>query len=154
VIGWTERAVFSPRHAEAYRLARALVGRVSSHLDREGREVRCHELARAVVHYLGIQEIEARVVDGVLWSIEHTWIVLPGQYGNDALLDVYAPGRLPQVQLIDTHGQIMRGYEPWPVSRSAVRDEVVDDLIREMAIARLLVEPRRATASVDGEPRS
>jgi site-specific recombinase XerD len=66
MIGYSERAVFSARSAEVYRAARALVSRVVSHLDREGREIRCHELARAVAKHLVRQGYELLVVDGVL----------------------------------------------------------------------------------------
>ncbi len=110
VIPYAQRVVFHARDAWAFRLARALVGRVSSHLD-EGLEIRCHEHARAVAHHLGEQGFAVRVVDGKLGPIEHTWIVLGRLPGDWSILDVYAPGRLPQVQLIDSSGLISRGYE-------------------------------------------
>lgn len=128
MISYSERVTFSPQDAEAFRLARALVGRVRSHLAYDGQEIRCHELARAVVRVLTARGLEAVVVDGSLWLIEHTWILLPGQ-GDQKLLDVYAPGRLPQVQLLDVHPSVTRGYRASPAHRDDVRDRVVDDLV-------------------------
>ena len=134
VIGYASREVFSPDAAWVFRYARSLVSRVSSHLDAGGREIRCHELARAVACCLRVQGVDLQVVDGALWSIEHTWIVLPGTL-DGSLLDVYAPGRLPQVQLLHEHRNVSRGYASG-VERSDVRHAVVDDLVRQMILQR------------------
>jgi hypothetical protein len=134
--------VFSARDAEVFRLARALISRVPSHLDRDGREIRCHELARAVCAHLVARDLVAEVIDGDLYSIEHTWILLP-RWINAPILDVYTPGRLPQVQLIDHHLWIVRGYEAHPALRSDIRQEVVDDLVMVMTDpASALASPR------------
>jgi hypothetical protein len=58
---------------------------------------RCHEIARAVAVTLKKYEIEVDVVDGTYGSMEHTWLVTD----RENILDTYAPGREPQVQLVD-----------------------------------------------------
>ncbi len=140
--GYSLREVFSPGAVRAFRLAEELVARVASHADSCGREIRCHELARAVACHFRVLGVDRRVVDGLLWSVEHTWIVLPGTIDH-ALLDVYVPGRLPQVQLIHRHQDVSRGYVPG-LGRTDVRWSVVDDLAREMTPTRSAVR-----ASVD-----
>jgi hypothetical protein len=74
----------------------------------------------------------AEVVDGKMWWIDHTWILLSGQE-DAALLDVYVPGRIPQVQLIHDHSSVSRGYERWARPRTDIRHAVVDELILLMA---------------------
>jgi hypothetical protein len=134
MIGYSERAAFSARSAEVYRAARALVSRVVSHLDREGREIRCHELARAVAKHLVRQGYELLVVDGVLGCADHTWIELSR---TRAILDVYTPGRLPVVQLVDDC-QVLTGngrpaYAARGAPRTDIREEVVEALFLAMA---------------------
>lgn len=129
MIGYAERHHLSPVLVAVYRRACTLVERVS-HTARDGSEVRCHELARAVAHRLAVGGSAAEVVDGSLWCVEHTWILLQGQ-GERALLDVYAPGRVPQVQLLHDHPVVSRGYERGPERRD-VRQVVVDDLLLAM----------------------
>ncbi len=130
MIGYAERVWVPARTAEVFRYARSLVARVPSHLDPEGREVRCHELARAVARCLAGQRVAHQVVDGLLWAVDHTWIVLPDP-GRRLLLDMYAPGRLPQVQLICDDACVSRGYTPGE-ERTDVRWSVVDHLVRAM----------------------
>lgn len=120
-----------------------VVARVS---DRHGNEVRCHELARAALkalHDLNRRKLdEARasltLVDGSLGSIEHSWLVYAtaapphADFQRRFILDVYCPGRLPQVQLLDgDHFAIARGYSP-----TGARDDIdlvmVERLTREM----------------------
>lgn len=62
-----------------------------------GWEIRCHELARAVARLYDLV-----VVDGHMGDAEHSWCLCPMR-GTAApwLLDVYVPGRLPMVQLVD-----------------------------------------------------
>jgi hypothetical protein len=129
LIGYAERCCLLPGAVEAYRRACVLVDRVS-HVDRAGNEVRCHELSRAVAHQLTAIGTKVEVVDGSLWWIDHSWILLPGQV-EGALLDVYAPGRVPQVQLLHDHHVVTRGYERGP-ARLDVRTDVVDVLCRLM----------------------
>lgn len=52
----------------------------------------CHELAKVVAEKLGVP-----VIRGSFGMVEHSWLQLP----SGAILDVYAPGRYPPVQLVD-----------------------------------------------------
>jgi len=119
--------------------------------------VRCHELSRAVAHQLTAIGTKAEVVDGSLWWADHSWILLPGQT-DSALLDVYAPGRVPQVQLLHDHHVVTRGYERGP-ARTDVRTDVVDVLCRLMEHAsnmppELSKIGQRADAATRGTRRS
>lgn len=86
---------FSATEIRALQLATVLVNKVGE----ANFLVRCHELARAAASVLGKygDEYKYDVVDGMYGPIEHTWLVT--DRGN--ILDVYVPGREPQVQLID-----------------------------------------------------
>ena len=70
MIGYAERYCLLPGAVEAYRHACVLVDRVS-HEDRDGYEVRCHELSRAVARQLTAIGIKVEVVDGSLWWANH-----------------------------------------------------------------------------------
>lgn len=115
---YAERQIFHTVAQAIWADAVDIVRRVS---DRWGNEVRCHELARAALTALTalnqrkLNEANATlaIVDGHMWAVEHTWLtytcndkVAPRRF----ILDVYTPGRLPQVQLIDEHFSIARGY--------------------------------------------
>lgn len=127
--------VFSRRALDILRITEDLVGRIG---DCWGNELRCHELARAVQG--GLREAghpRARVVDGRMGSIDHSWILLPGyelQAGSDRapILDVYAPGRLPQVQLVDASWVISAEYVAGS-ERLDVRRDIVRVIMRKMA---------------------
>lgn len=56
--------------------------------------LRCHEVARAVAYGLGLED---QVQDGYYGTVDHSWIWL----SDDTILDPYAVGRFPQVQLVD-----------------------------------------------------
>lgn len=129
-----------------------VVNRVS---DRHGNEVRCHELARAASkalfdlnrRKLAEAGAELVVVDGRLWSIDHSWVQIVEEQGSwrhtagmpiyrefrkRFILDVYCPGRAPQVQLLDgDHFAIARGYEVGTM-RTDVDLIMVERLTREM----------------------
>jgi hypothetical protein len=134
VRSYSERRVFTPPEISAWRRAQQLVGLVS---DDGGGEVRCHELARAVRRCLlseGLLDGWTCVVrDGSLCGIEHSWIEIVARSGDPrrSILDVYAPGRLPQVQLVDHHFAVAREYLV-RLDRSDVDSSVVRRLEREM----------------------
>lgn len=104
-------------HLAALDLATKLVAKISP---RRGDEVRCHELARAVHRCLG--GLRTAVADGYLGFVEHSWLELPGRL----VLDVYAPGRLPQVQLVSTHSSVA------VFRRSTTRTDVSQSLIASL----------------------
>lgn len=93
--------------------------------DSKHRYVRCHELARAIQPLLPPQW---RIVDGMVVSVvQHTWLV-----GSDGIiLDVYAPTRLPQVQLVDPAWFQRKLYVPGPRRRD-IRWNVVRALRAQM----------------------
>jgi len=69
--------------------------------------LRCHEVARAVGGSLGLD-----VVDGKFGAVDHSWCAFVSTVGSNPhrfILDVYAVGRLPQVQLIDASSAAMMG---------------------------------------------
>ena len=137
---YAERTIFHEVAQSIWADAVRLVDRVS---DRHGNEVRCHELARAALSALCASnqsmleacDVALSIVDGNLWAIEHTWLLY--QWNSELvpkrfILDVYCPGRLPQVQLIDgSHFAIARGYEPGPV-RTDIDHEMLATLLAEM----------------------
>lgn len=87
--------------------------------------LRCHEVARVVGKLLHLQ-----VVDGKYGAIEHSWCVTPDLH----ILDVYAVGRMPQVQLADPFviGELYKsGWKQGP--REDIREEQVTELIRAVA---------------------
>jgi hypothetical protein len=110
-----------------------LVNRVSSEW---GNELRCHELARAAHQVLYQLKRTTRVVDGRLFGIEHSWLSLGSEsgLGSGPILDVYCPGRVPQVQLIDNHWAVARGYEPGK-DRRDINQVIIAKLIEEMSRA-------------------
>ena len=137
---YAERQIFHVVAQAIWCDAVDIVARVS---DRWGDEVRCHELARAALTALQalnqrkLNEANATLglVDGHLWAIEHTWLTYTC---NDPaaprrfILDVYTPGRLPQVQLLDgEHFAICRGYEPGE-ARKDIDIELFGKLLHEM----------------------
>jgi hypothetical protein len=84
VIGYAARECFTPADLTAYVRARAMVKMMP-----EGHT--CHEVAAAVGSVLGLSPVK-----GTYGGFDHSWLVLPSGH----VLDVYAPGRLPPVQLV------------------------------------------------------
>jgi hypothetical protein len=87
---------------------------------------RCHEVTRAVAHLLGG---ELAVVDGQYAGAQHSWIAFRGGDGDVRILDVYAVGRLPQVQLVDPNWSRGLGYVPAHLPRTDIDAGVVSFLI-------------------------
>jgi len=92
---------------------------------------RCHEVARAVRNLLGT----GRVIDGHYGKCDHTWIELhrKDDVYVPVILDVYAAGRVPQVQLVDMfwglpHKKAYTVGEP----RKDIRRSVVDYLVKSV----------------------
>lgn len=101
--------------------------------------LRCHEVARAVAIIIGLPgPPETTVVDGMYGAVEHTWIELrDGSYGA-IILDVYSPGRFPQVQLLDLHpnlphSRLYRAGKPC----THVRQNVIDRLVAAAAVSEV-----------------
>ena len=106
-----------------------------------GADVRCHELARAIGQYLNLP-----VQDGKFEAVEHSWLwCRPGwvyasksNYRDVArnapppVLDVYVPGCLPQVQLVDW------AYWGLPYKRVYIPGSERDD-VDDAMVSRLLI---------------
>lgn len=120
---YAEREVFAEDALAAVEIATAFVARVGNHW---GNELRCHELARAVGRLLNLE-----VVDGRYFAVEHTWLLF--RHGEGAhILDVYVPGRFPQVQLIHNHWATSAlRYVPG-VRRDDIRKDIIEQLVKEM----------------------
>ena len=120
---YAQRVIFTDHHLKPYRLAVELVDRVSSAW---GNELRCHELARAVLRCLSHRLPDHRliVVDGKCGPVEHSWI----QFDDSLILDVYAPGRIPPVQLVD---RLIGNYKPGD-TRTDINESIINQLVYEM----------------------
>lgn len=95
----------------------------------DGEDLRCHEVARAVGSVLSL-----RVVDGKFGPVEHSWcslVDMTGSVSQQFILDVYAVGRLPVVQLLDatSHAtaQVRALFRP-----GDVRDDIDTKLVQEL----------------------
>jgi hypothetical protein len=103
------------------------------------RPLRCHELACAVAHRLGDEYSGVAhngsfvLVDGKYGPVDHSWIewkTAPSGYRR--ILDVYAVGRLPMVQLIDASTLLQHQGLPY------VRSEKKRDDFRALDVERVL----------------
>ena len=145
MLSYTQRTLRFEEALGAWAAASAFVAAVPKHLQPDGEEIRCHELARAVAKALtrpdrflwaGAQRLV--VEDGRFcpWptgpAIEHSWIEISDKGKlKFALLDVYAIGRMPQVQLIDGASGLHRltaSYYLGP-KRDDIRHDVVEWLL-------------------------
>lgn len=122
MITYAERACFCASHLRALKRAQQFVGRVSNTW---GNELRCHELARALRAVLGDRTLF--VVDGTCGGIEHSWLTFP----DGAILDTYAPGRLPAVQLVDGRSVVGVAYRAGEARRD-IRRSILRRLVLEM----------------------
>lgn len=133
---YVSKCVFSDAQKHALKLATAYVTTIN-----EGaflREIRCHELARAVYQKLWPEQPRnewpgqwpnASVIDGKFGAIEHSWIQIDGK----AILDVYVPGSLPMVQLIHLTALLpsATSYKAGR-KREDIRTGVVFQLLKQM----------------------
>jgi hypothetical protein len=123
---YAEGRIFRDHHYATYSRAKDFVQRVSP---TRGKELRCHELARAVLECLGAKAydmgVSLDVVDGKCGPVEHSWICF---LADGVVLDVYAPGREPPVQLVDP---LIGFYKPGE-RRTDISESYVVELVREM----------------------
>lgn len=121
MIPYAQRKCFREVHLRLLLRTETYLTRISNAW---GNELRCHELARAV--HLVVHEAEHKlvVVDGHCGPVEHSWLCC----SDGVILDVYAPGRLPQAQLVDP---LVGGYRIGG-PRSDIRQSIIDRLVREM----------------------
>lgn len=88
---YSERKVFPAKTLRALKFAQHFVKQVVAF----DFEIRCHELARAVHLALAEFGIDSEIIDGHYGAVEHSWLMI-----GHVILDVYAVGQMPQVQLI------------------------------------------------------
>ena len=129
MIGYAAEELFSLEEKRLLGLAQAMVLQAPYEID--GECVRCHELARAVALLL---EIPRQVSDGWYGQVDHTWIWTTPREAFSPLpnvLDVYTPGRHPQVILIHTSTHLPFEYRRG-ARRRDIRKKVISDLVTLM----------------------
>lgn len=124
---YAEAVVFTKKSLEAFREARMVVSRIQSYNGRyygSTEWIRCHEVARIVAGALKSRH-KLTVVDGKYGSPrrDHSWLIytesnhpIP-ELGFKCILDVYAMGRCPMVQIIDFGMGHDLFYEAGPIRR-------------------------------------
>ena len=122
--GYAERVMFSGEAIDMYHRATDLVKELPDIAD--PCSLRCHELAHAVGTILCLD-----VQDGKARAVEHSWLWVPNKEDTRVILDVYTPGRMPMVQLIDPFALL-------PEIGSYVPGEPRDDI--NQTVVNLLIE--------------
>lgn len=157
MISYSEETVFARNEICALNAVSKLVGRLHNDV-LHGDRVRCHELARAVARYVnerpravGAVEngIDLTVADGVCGGVQHSWLWTREPSAAELkwwrtrssgwfhatrprILDVYAVGKLPQVQLVDTFGllHVDREFRLADNPELSIHDEHVDAIVK------------------------
>jgi hypothetical protein len=134
VKSYSEREIFNVNEVRYFKEAVRLVGKIDERDFTD--EPRCHEVARAVG-----QILELPYQDGHYLFAQHTWLWVgtldldraeTGYY--PVILDVYAVGSMPQVQLGDTFPPLKRVgavYKPGP-ERNDIKQDIIDKLVHQM----------------------
>jgi hypothetical protein len=133
VKGYSETDVFSAAEQALRSNAERLVAVCPARLFND--VVRCHELARAVAQVMGLPT--AQVCDGWYGMVNHSWIWTTPRVEFSAppnVLDVYTPGRLPQVQLAHSTAALPFEYRRGD-RRKDIRRRVVNHLVGLMMLA-------------------
>lgn len=98
--------------------------------------LRCHEVARVVYGVLVAKyptETGLELIDGRYRFVDHSWLLVPGDTRHRRfILDPYAVGRLPMVQLVDSICGLGAFYEPG-ADRIDIRTEWVQTYTVEIA---------------------
>lgn len=144
---YAEVEVFQKWELRAFKRATELVACVPESTI-GGSELRCHELARAVMIKL-VEDwalsparrnpdelshgLELQVIDGYYGMIEHSFIylgrIMEGGFGAPPnVLDVYTPGRMPQVQLVSSSSTLPFYYRRGQ-PRTDIKMNVIDELM-------------------------
>jgi hypothetical protein len=121
--GEAYRSGFLLREIKVFDLACTLISKVP--YDVLGSVVRCHEMVRAASVILDLT-----FEDGFYGMVDHSWLWLePRQPMSQPprILDVYVPGRVPQVQLVDTCSRL-----PWEYRRGDPRTDINKPMVAEL----------------------
>lgn len=105
----------------------------------ENMELRCHELVRAVHNYFIEAGRNFEVVDGKFGLVDHSWLATPRGRNRHTILDVYAVGSVPMVQLIDAASLGVRDTRCCAYVERARRSDIDGEVI-----LRLLLEMERS----------
>ena len=141
----------SKREQWLFEQAVALVKKVpNSYLLNEDGEcgIRCHELARAVHHYLP----ETFVQDGWFEHVEHSWLWTEkppvGPWSKPffmmnglKIIDVYQPGSYPQVVCVDYAAVGLPWRRAYSWTPAYVRNDINETIVQELI--RFMGEDRR-----------
>jgi hypothetical protein len=154
----SETEYMVPGAQELLERAAEMVRHLPDEVDPAG--VRCHELARAVATCLirrdPAWEQYIKVIDGTYDHVDHSWIYL--LWGSGYVLDVYTVGRLPQVQLVQSHSLLQgtRALYKAGSPRQDIRSEVVEAMLCALGVKtkkiKLSKQERRALKEF-GKPR-
>jgi hypothetical protein len=151
--GYAETDVFSEHELDLLVRAREVVAVLPS--ESFGEPVRCHELAHAVAWVLS-PSFELEVADGWYGMIQHSWLWTQklervdgkalGPFPN--ILDVYVPGRLPQVQLVHVSTAL-----PFEYRRGDPRDDIRKDVIEHLVrLTKERSEADKPSLTISGPP--
>lgn len=122
---YSEDSVLFSEDVSAYELARDVVDLVDERMVAGDDLIRCHELARAVQEMLERHGFPGwEVADGKFGIVEHSWLFRRNRY---VILDPYAVGRLPMVQLVAVSFKFELPYRVGS-PRDDVRLDVLDRL--------------------------
>jgi hypothetical protein len=101
--GHSANNIFTDAELELHRQTVTLIGGLP-----EVPWTRCHELARAVAIFFRRSPLKLNVVDGRFGIADHSWIEIHNP-NRHIILDVYAVGSIPIVQLHDVGTLSLRG---------------------------------------------
>lgn len=122
MISYAENEVFSDQELRYWEQATRIIAKIEDEVPL----LRCHELCRVVGELLGLP-----VCDGYYGMVDHSWLWLgdaPHIFGPlPNILDVYCPGRLPQVQLIHSSNSL-----PFEYRRHAPRTDIRQDVVTRL----------------------
>lgn len=133
MIGYSAINVFTAEEIKTWHRAKELIENLP-HDNHIGFEVRCHELARAILQCLGNRHPGIQVRDGKFGIVDHSWIDWVRR-GKQIILDVYSVASFPMVHLVDFDGSIgIRGARKYVEQefRTDINENQVSELVAEM----------------------
>lgn len=130
--GYSSTSYFHPELVGLFERATALVAALPEPRDVD--HIRCHELTRAVFIMLSSTDYDIHVVDGTYGMIDHSWLELSLDGVTHAILDCYAVGRLPMVQLQNPREWRVAGRAPSPYKAGPQRTDIDQARVRQLAL--------------------